>query len=108
MNKVPGKTSNPKSKPKTRKPDRVSKLLVRMRENPQNDWNINDFQSVCDYYGLTFTAPKRGSHFKISSPLLIGILTVPARRPIKSVYINKFLALIDAHILQSAKGDIDE
>jgi predicted RNA binding protein YcfA (HicA-like mRNA interferase family) len=36
-----------------------------------------------------------GSHVSFSHPKWIEILTVPARRPIKPIYVKKFVSLID-------------
>ena len=62
-------------------------LLDRMRNNPR-DWRIADVATLCRQEGLTCSAPSGGSHWKVSAPGLPDILTVPARRPIKSVYIR--------------------
>lgn len=57
-----------------------------------------DIKRACRQMGLTFAKPTRGSHFKVSSERLDGILAVPARRPIKAVYIRQFVSLADAHV----------
>lgn len=57
-----------------------------MRSNPR-DWRIADVVAVCDAFGLTCTAPRKGSHYKIRHASQAEILTIPARRPIKPVYI---------------------
>ncbi|ODS03794.1 hypothetical protein AUC71_07715 [Methyloceanibacter marginalis] len=69
-----------------------------MRQNPKGNWNTGHLETVSKAIGLRYTPPKRGSHFKISSPHLPGILTVPSKRPIKPPYIKKFVALAEAHI----------
>ena len=74
--------------------DRVD-LYARMRANPNGDWTMKDVEAVCATNGMTCRPPTGGgSHFKVSHPDFYDILTVPARRPIKSVYIRKLVALI--------------
>lgn len=79
---------------------RADKTIAGMRANPQG-WTLADVERVCAYVGLTCTAPKRGSHYKISHPALPEILTVPFKRPIKPVYIRELLRMIDQ--LEKAK-----
>jgi hypothetical protein len=43
-----------------------------------------------------------GSHYKVLSTYVGGILMIPARRPIKAVYIRTLVALADTHILAKA------
>ncbi|MBZ8133809.1 type II toxin-antitoxin system HicA family toxin [Afifella sp. IM 167] len=77
---------------------RKRSLLARMKANPRADWTIADLQTLCDETGLTITSPGSGSHYKIHSPHLSGILTVPARRPIKPVYVRMLVALCESHL----------
>lgn len=70
-------------------------LLARMRTNPR-DWRIDDVASVCRRAGLTCTAPRKGSHYKVSHTALAEILTIPANRPIKPIYIRDLVRMIDA------------
>lgn len=70
-------------------------LLARMRRNPQGDWTIRDVERVCAQAGLRCTPPTGGgSHYKVSHPARAEILTIPARRPIKPVYIRKLVQLV--------------
>ncbi len=65
-----------------------------MRNNPR-DWRIEDLKVLADRFGIAYRQHGT-SHvtFRHSDP---GIhLSVPAARPIKPVYIRRFLALIDA------------
>ena len=71
-----------------------NKLIDRMRESPR-DWAISDIEAVCDQHGIRITPPQRGSHYKLRNPATGGILTIPAHRPVKPVYIRKLLDLID-------------
>jgi hypothetical protein len=71
-------------------------LLTRMKQNPQGDWTISDVSSVCKDVGVACDAPKRGDHYKVSHQTQIEILTIPARRPIKPIYIRKLVTFIDS------------
>jgi hypothetical protein len=74
---------------------RASRLLDEMANNPRGDWTINDIQRVCRDNGLTCVPPTGGgSHFKVSSPNIDEILTIPARRPIKPIYIKLFVGFV--------------
>ena len=75
-----------------------SKMLDRIRANPKGDWEISDIETACRQLGLTCTSPTRGSHHKISSPHVEGILMMPHKRPIKVPYIKLFIGLAEAHI----------
>lgn len=78
----------------------ADKTLAGMRANPKGDWTIEDIERVCLRFGLTCSAPRRGSHYKVSHPAAAEILTIPAHRPVKPVYIRQLVAMIDA-----AEGD---
>ena len=78
---------------------RAEKLLGQMRSNPRGDWTIEDIIRVCRYFnhlGLECKSPKRGSHYKVVCPQVVDILTIPAGRPIKPVYVKAFLSIIDS------------
>ena len=75
---------------------RAEKLLDRMRRNPRGDWTIGDVETVCRRHGVECCAPKRGSHYDVSHPSMSTILTIPARRPIKAIYIEQLVEFIDA------------
>lgn len=80
-----------------------SKMLEKMRANPSN-WKIDQVETLCQQVGLE-CRPARGggSHFKVFGARLNGILTIPAKRPIKAVYIKRLVALADAHIAESMR-----
>ena len=71
----------------------AEKRFEQMARNPRGDWTVNDIQTVCREYGL-WCEPPGGSHWKISSPYLAEILTVPAHRPVKPVYIRAFVGFV--------------
>jgi hypothetical protein len=70
--------------------------LSRMRRNPVGDWKIEDVEAICRECGLICTPPSGGSHYKISHPTRRDILMIPARKPIKPVYIRKLVRLVEA------------
>lgn len=69
----------------------AEKLLKRMRENPR-DWKIEDLKVLADKFDIAYRQPG-GSHVVFVSAS--GTLSVPAHRPIKPVYIRRFLAMIE-------------
>ena len=76
---------------------RGEKLLERMRANPR-DWRIEDVEAVCAAFGIACTPPRKGSHYKVKHESQRDVLTVPARRPIKPVYIAELVRFVDAVI----------
>lgn len=75
----------------------AEKRLERMRNNPKDDWQISDVESVCRAYDISCEPPSGGgSHYTVSHPSQVAILTVPARKPIKVVYIVSLVMFIDA------------
>jgi hypothetical protein len=72
------------------------KTLRKMRRN-QSGWRIEDLQEVAEENGVEWRRPGRGgSHVIFGASGVREIVSVPAKRPIKPVYIKHFLALIDA------------
>ena len=62
-----------------------------MRQNP-SDWTMAQLLMIAQRHGVEVRSTG-GSHHVFSHS---GVtLTVPARRPIKAVYIKRFLVLID-------------
>lgn len=82
---------------------RTDKLLAGMGRNPQGDWTIEDVRTVCDAVGLRFRRGT-GSHATVSHPARADILTIPAHRPIKAVYIRKLVRFVEA-IQQGDPGE---
>jgi len=74
---------------------KADKLLDRLRANPR-DWRIEDVVTVCEAAGVACTAPRKGSHYKVKHDSQVAILTIPAHRPIKPVYIRELIRFIDA------------
>jgi hypothetical protein len=69
------------------------KTLARMRANPR-DWRIEDLKTVARRYDVTWRQPGT-SHvtFRAASGAKV---TVPARKPIKPVYVRQFVAFIES------------
>jgi hypothetical protein len=78
-----------------RRPARATKLLNEMRRNPRGDWRIQQLESVARGYEVN-ARQGRGSHVVFEHASLIQALSVPARRPIKPVYVRRFVALIES------------
>lgn len=72
---------------------RVDNLLAKMRNNPR-DWRIDDLEAVAARNGIKTRKPP-GSHVIFTKPGCPFVVSVPAKRPIKPIYIAKFLELLD-------------
>jgi hypothetical protein len=72
---------------------RVDKLLAAMRRNPRGDWRIEQLKAIADRHGVSYRQP--GTSHVTFRRAGGAKLTVPAQRPIKPVYIRKFLAMIE-------------
>lgn len=71
----------------------ATKLLEAMRANPR-DWRIENLHTVARQHGIEVRS-HGGSHQVFSHSHVPDILSVPAHRPIKPVYIRAFVALCD-------------
>ena len=78
---------------------KAEKILARMRNNPR-DWAIDDLKALAARYGIDWRQPGT-SHVTFSKPGTVP-LTVPTHKPIKPIYVTRFIALIDSI------GDPDE
>lgn len=72
---------------------RIKKLLDSMRANPR-DWSIDDVKVLARHFAVDWRQPGT-SHVTFSAPGRVPV-TVPAHKPVKPVYIKKFLILLDA------------
>lgn len=70
----------------------AAKILGRMRNNPTG-WRIEDLKTVAEWFNIQYRQPGT-SHVTFRHPTGAK-LTIPARKPIKPVYVKKFLQLID-------------
>ena len=74
----------------------ASRMLQKMRKH-RIGWRIEDPQCVAAAHFVEWRTPGRGgSHVIFTAPGVRKIVSVPAKRPIKPVYIKHFVALIDA------------
>jgi hypothetical protein len=73
---------------------RADKTLEAMRNNPR-DWRISQFESVAQAFAVN-CRKSVGSHVIFEHPASIEALSVPAHRPIKPIYVQRFVRLIDA------------
>lgn len=73
---------------------KAEKRLAAMRRNPQGDWQLDDLKAIAARHGIV-VRHDGGSHAVFRRP--DGqMLPVPARRPIKPIYIKIFVAFIEA------------
>ncbi|MCS6954425.1 MAG: hypothetical protein NZM33_16390 [Bryobacteraceae bacterium] len=70
----------------------AAKILKRMRNNPR-DWRIEDLKVVADQFAIDYR--QYGTSHVVFRHPVAGLLTVPSARPIKPVYIRRFVALVD-------------
>lgn len=73
--------------------NKAEKYLKKMRVNPTN-WRIEHLETVADRYGIN-VRKSGGSHVIFDLQFSAYQLYVPARRPIKSAYVKRFITLID-------------
>jgi predicted RNA binding protein YcfA (HicA-like mRNA interferase family) len=71
----------------------IEKLREKMQNNPQN-WRIEDAERLAKSFGFDCGSGK-GSHRIFYHPRLTERLSIPAKRPVKPVYIRKLLDLIE-------------
>lgn len=64
-----------------------------MAANPKGDWSIEDVLALCEAWGISFRRGG-GSHCTVSHPTQPEILTIPANRPIKSIYIRRLVEFV--------------
>lgn len=73
----------------------AKKRFDAMKRNPRDDYRIEDVCAVAGLFGITCEKPSGGSHYNLRHDRIDGILTVPFRRPIKTVYILLLLQIIE-------------
>ena len=72
---------------------RADKTLADMRATPR-DWRITSLEAVAAAFGVNIRKPG-GSHVVFEHPAVAEALSVPARRPIKPIYVRRFVRLIE-------------
>ncbi len=70
---------------------RADKILHKMRENPR-DWRIDALKTVALAYGIAWR--QKGTNHVVFIRTDGRTLPVPARRPIKPIYIKKFVTFV--------------
>ncbi len=65
-----------------------------MKANPK-DWRIEQLETIAKHYGVGIRKTG-GSHVVFDHHDWIELLCVPAHRPIKPIYVKKFIALIES------------
>lgn len=71
------------------------KVLVKMRRNPRANWTMETLLSIAFRLGIE-VRNSGGSHHVFSYPGVEEDISIPFRRPVKPLYIKKFLARVDA------------
>lgn len=71
---------------------KFDKLLSKLRTNPR-DWHIETLKDIAKRFNIEWRQPGT-SHVTFRHPNGAK-LTVPTNRPIKPIYIKKFVLLID-------------
>ena len=71
----------------------VERYIRKMRNNPIG-WRIESLEAIARTLGIK-VSKRGGSHVQFKVVTTRKTLAVPAKRPIKPVYIKKFLVLID-------------
>ena len=72
----------------------AKKILAGMRKSAKN-WRIEDLQTLAKHYGIAY---RQSGTSHVFFPFDTGYLPVPARRPIKPVYVKQFVELLDAKL----------
>ena len=67
-------------------------MIARMRNNPRG-WNIDQLKTLARRSGIDWRLPGT-SHVTFNHPGA-GSLTVPSHKPVKPVYVNRFLEMIE-------------
>ncbi len=70
---------------------KAEKLLRKMQANPR-DWRIDSLKTVARDYGIVWR--QRGTSHVVFVRMDGRTLPVPAKRPIKPIYIKKFIRFV--------------
>jgi hypothetical protein len=77
---------------------KTDKLIEQMSRNPAADWTIRDVQKLCAALDWQCLPPTGGgSHWKVAVLDSEAILTIPAKRPIKPIYIRKLMEFVKGY-----------
>jgi predicted RNA binding protein YcfA (HicA-like mRNA interferase family) len=72
---------------------KIKKLIQKMHNNPR-DWKLDTLETIAARLGIKIRK-SGGSHVVFMHELSNRVITIPAKRPIKPIYIQQFLALIN-------------
>ena len=81
------------------------KTIRKMKNNPKGDWTIKDCQSLAGFHEIRWEHDG-GSHCIFDFGEVS--LSVPAKRPIKPIYIKQFLNFLDITIDTTVNEDNGE
>jgi hypothetical protein len=73
---------------------RADRTLDAMRANSL-DWRNESLEAVAAAHSVNVRQPG-GSHMVFEHPGIAELISVPARRPVKPVYVRRFVAFIEA------------
>ena len=72
---------------------KTEKTIEKMRRNPK-DWRIESLETVAKKLSIR-VRKSGGSHVVFIHDHSDIVVTVPSKRPIKPIYVIRFLALVD-------------
>lgn len=72
---------------------KIEKILAKMRNTHQN-WHIEDVKIIANRFAIEYRQP--GTSHVTFRTIAGEKLTIPAHKPIKPIYIKKFMVLIDS------------
>jgi hypothetical protein len=72
---------------------KVAKTIHKMKVNPR-DWRIDHLEVIANHYQVN-VRKSGGSHVVFDHSEWIELLCVPAYRPIKPIYVKRFIELIE-------------
>ena len=78
-----------------KRPSRSMSQLASMKRNPRGDWTIHDVVFVCRSFGIEGDLPSNGSNYVVWHPEIDGQMTIPEKRPIKPIYIQLLVSLVE-------------
>ncbi|MBL4750414.1 MAG: hypothetical protein JKX71_07520 [Amylibacter sp.] len=73
-------------------------LLERMAQNPKDNWQIKDVETLCKQVGIYCEKPSKGSHYKVYGDHIAATLTIPAHKPIRYFYIKNLTSYATMHL----------
>ena len=71
---------------------KIEKIIKKMTVNPR-DWRITNLEAIAEHYQL-YIRKSGGSHVVFGHENSDIVITVPAHKPIKPIYIKQFLMLV--------------